>query len=566
MCNIFPRHLPSAKRQEINSKAELQFYDECQKQLDDQWTVVYDVRWSDPEVCIAGNGQIDFIVAHEELGALVVEVKGGGIERDTNTRQWLQVDRFRKHPIDPIAQVQKSMYALRHALRKRAILPASHLGLFHAVAFPQATTTGTEWTIEMPSQLTISREHMSSLDARLREIFAYHRPQLKKRPYTLGRRLIEEILAITNNNVRYVHSLSAQIEEDERELLKLTNEQTALLNCLDRNKRVLVDGCAGSGKTLLALAKARQLAETGKRVLLTCFNVALERSLRESTEGIDNLDVVRFHQLCRRHDDYFNPILPEIGQFISDDDPNFPAVLVAAAESNPDLKYDAVIIDEAQDFRPEWGLALESCLRGEESLLYVFKDSGQRLYWDREPYEPTQMCVFKLKKNIRNSQAIGKYVSRHISNDAEMILSGPEGRDVDVRIYNSTQDMLSKVSQFITNLIAEEQISPQDIVVLTPRSIERSALNQLTLQNAPISKRKRTKGTVLISSVYQFKGLDSDFVVVVELDEQFARKPAERQSSHCYTAFSRAKHHLVVLASAHCASTVLGARPSLSAG
>lgn len=559
MCNIYPRYMTRARRGASRSKAEMQFYDACRTQLDNRWTVIYDVRWHAPEIGKAGHGQADFIVAHEDLGALVLEVKGAGLERVPHTREWLQVNHEGKYPIDPIKQVQNSMHALLAGLRRRNNLPDGHLGLFHAVAFPQARTAGSEWTIEMPSELTIGREHMPNLEARLREIFAYHHRRSNNETYSVGARLIEEILAITNSRVEYVYSLSAKVDEDEQELIELTTEQIRLLDCFRKNKRVLIDGCAGSGKTLLAVEKARQLAKSGKRTLLTCFNAPLERFLREATAGIENLDVVRFHQLCRHQDDHFNPILPVLGASISrDDDPNFVLVLMEAAKKNPEIKYDAIIIDEAQDFRSEWGIALEACLRNDESLLYVFKDSGQNLYGIRHQYAPVDMCHFSLQRNIRNSQAIGQYVRRHYlgADDVPMVLAGPAGRDVAVHVYQSEQQLIAEVSEVITKWIDEEHVSPKDIVVLTPRKIDRSALFNLKLPNAFVNTRTTTERGILISSINRFKGMESNFVVVVELDNEFSQRPEHHQSTHCYAAFSRAKHHLVVFSSPECASLV----------
>ena len=72
------------------------------------------------------------------------------------------------------------------------------------------------------------------------------------------------------------------LADDDRELLRLTEQQFAVLDRLRRQRRVSISGGAGTGKTVLALEKARRLAREGSGVLLTCFNRPLADNLRRS--------------------------------------------------------------------------------------------------------------------------------------------------------------------------------------------------------------------------------------------------------------------------------------------
>jgi len=66
----------------------------------------------------------------------------------------------------------------------------------------------------------------------------------------------------------------------EQELLRLTDEQMRILDLLRDTKRLVVKGCAGSGKTLLALEKATRLARDGKYVQLLCYSIPLAQWLQ----------------------------------------------------------------------------------------------------------------------------------------------------------------------------------------------------------------------------------------------------------------------------------------------
>jgi phosphate starvation-inducible protein PhoH len=69
--------------------------------------------------------------------------------------------------------------------------------------------------------------------------------------------------------------LGAELEEEDEKIVQLTEQQLMVLQVLRKRRRAAIAGCAGSGKTMLALNKAIQLNDQGFCVLLICFNVAL---------------------------------------------------------------------------------------------------------------------------------------------------------------------------------------------------------------------------------------------------------------------------------------------------
>ena len=85
------------------------------------------------------------------------------------------------------------------------------------------------------------------------------------------------------------------------ELVRLTKEQHHVLRELARVRRAEIRGGAGTGKTMLAIEKARQLVREGFNTLLVCFNQPLERMLAEAMEDLaptGRIRVSTFHQLC----------------------------------------------------------------------------------------------------------------------------------------------------------------------------------------------------------------------------------------------------------------------------
>ena len=107
--------------------------------------------------------------------------------------------------------------------------------------------------------------------------------------------MLRELLA---RDVELRAPLAQRFREEQGELLRLTSEQAALLARSGKTRRMRVTGCAGSGKTMLALEQARRWrSREDRRVLFVCFNRGLQRHLRE-LEKDSGIAFWTFHSLC----------------------------------------------------------------------------------------------------------------------------------------------------------------------------------------------------------------------------------------------------------------------------
>ena len=151
---------------------------------------------------------------------------------------------------------------------------------------------------DAPPQIVADRNDLSDMGAVIERVLAYHEGSRDKRvaPGPDGEAMLETLLAPT---FRIEVPMATLFDEEERQLVELTAQQAALLNRFGRDRRMVVTGCAGSGKTMLAIERARQLAGAGRKVLFVCFNKALLRHLQDSSK-VDGLDFFTFHGLCTR--------------------------------------------------------------------------------------------------------------------------------------------------------------------------------------------------------------------------------------------------------------------------
>src|SRR5690606_2318225 len=193
-----------------------------------------------------------------------------------------------------------------------------------------------------------------------------------------------------------------------------------ILDLLAAQRRAVILGVAGSGKTIIAAEKARRLATQGFDVLFTCFNRPLAEFLTETVGRTERVTVSTFHGLAERLGTEAGLIGPDPARDTAYFD-GLPDVLDRALQALPGHRFDAIVVDEGQDLDQEWWLPLLDLLRDRErGIVYVFGDANQDLYHAREPAElgvvmPESPPVFYLTENRRSTRAIHDFALRFSS-------------------------------------------------------------------------------------------------------------------------------------------------------
>lgn len=132
--------------------------------------------------------------------------------------------------------------------------------------------------------------------------------------------------------------------------------------------------------------------------------------------------------------------------------------------------------------------------------------------------------------------------------DVTPVALGPEGRPVEVYTYEDMSGLKRVLRQVLHRLVMEEDVSAEDIVVLTPKGRQRSDLWRLgMIGNFRLTDQWSTgSGEIFCSTVHSFKGLESPVVILAELD----RWASQDMDTILYVGCSRACNHLIVLISA----------------
>ena len=281
---MYPRTL---FKPDLKSEAEGKVFDALEERLDDAWDVFHSMAWVvRDKKAGSDDGEIDFVLVHPEEGVLCLEVKGGGIE--CNHGEWYGIhDGKRERIKDPFTQAVDHTYDLRRKIGGMPAKGGGELLVRHAVAFPDISVHQLVLGPDAPPELIIDRNELATIDESIDRILAYHRPS-GPGPWGPGAGGAKKLRAMFAPEVRIEVPLAERFLGEEEQLITLTHDQARLLQAHGRNRRMVVTGPAGSGKTMLAVERAKSLAAKDQKVLFICFNRALRDHLRkvEKDSGI----------------------------------------------------------------------------------------------------------------------------------------------------------------------------------------------------------------------------------------------------------------------------------------
>lgn len=545
---------PRLANDDTVSAAERVLYRECAQQLGSEWTVLHGVRWLAREGGRARDGEADFVLAHPRQGVLVLEVKGGAIRRDEVTLEWTSEDLGGTlHAIkDPFAQAERSAYALLDKLADAPATAGHPYRVARAVAFPDILVGDADLGPNMPRQLVIDSGDLPTLVRAIGRAFDAAPGAGTPGPGADGVAALARTLKPPLELGKA--GLVGAMRREREEFLRLTEQQYALLDFLGGHRRVAVEGAAGSGKTLLALEQCRRLARQGFRTLLTCYNKALAGWARAQLtadlgDAMALVTVDNYHDLAAKFARRAGLVVPPEGSLDADATSLYfadelPEQLLSALETLPD-RFDAVVVDEGQDFADTWWVTLEALLADPaEGPLCIFYDDHQRIYSTAATGTyPIPRPHFRLTRNCRTTRRIHEAALAYHRGATRPECAGPEGRAV-VETGTDPDETAEALRRALHELTQVEGVMADEIVVLSTRGPKTSVLTEGTkLGNVTLTWGEGGPGRVRARSVHTFKGLESPIVILAEPE----RAHASSRDALLYVALSRAQHHVIVL-------------------
>jgi hypothetical protein len=508
----------------IENSGERRFY-EAARALPDVFSVFYSYKFT------LGGGsesheylyEADFIIVHPRLGYLVVEIKGGQYRYVDNEWQRQMGQDFIPAKNDPVKQASRAMFDILNKYIETARCEYFPLRFAYAVCFPDCQLfTGT-----VPGDLRRESiwlaEDLGRLDKCIRAVFGWQSENTYDEAVNL---LINKILAPRFEVFSTMESKMKMFYIDAERIL--TDEQKRILDETELDRRKIYLGAAGTGKTFIAMEKVRRLVADGQKVLLTCFNrnlgAALRSELKEEVAS-GRLMATNFHDLLVNllRDNDVDFIIPEDrtqrSAFFWNELHELGFDLIV--EMAPEEKYDALVVDEGQDFRAEWFWVLQGLLReGDKGDFYIFADPYQKLFDPGSDYLSSfPVSRHRLTRNLRNTEAINSWLSKLIP-EADLKCMHRGGFPVGFFSWNNPEEELRLVTKELGRLVSQK-VQPGRVVILSPHVMAKSAFagrNRIGEWPLYDSGARRANGeahpanAVSFSTIRSYKGLEGDVI------------------------------------------------------
>ncbi|OGW51760.1 MAG: hypothetical protein A2V62_06845 [Nitrospirae bacterium RBG_19FT_COMBO_58_9] len=528
----------------------------------------------------------DFIIVGPDLGVIVLEIKDWrlkSIAAVTAEAVVLREGSGEKTVKGPVRQVREYCLRIVDALKQRSLLYDGQnlrCGFGYGVVFPYLSSEDLERPSLFGPSLAgvlggttiLSGEDLDRdrLLPALRRLIPSCVPDLD----SLSSIQIDEIRGILHPEIRLGWSHS-----DTEILQVMDREQERLARAMGARHR-MVRGVAGSGKTLILAARARHLSACHPdwRILVLCYNKVLADWLRTRFGEGSRIEVMHYHGWARQQLQRANvPVPPPPSSPLESDrywDDTMPELLLKAMTSGSQGfdRYQAVLIDEGQDFADPWYRTVLRALDPATNSLFIALDSSQNIYKRKVSWQGVGIQIVGrtriLRVNYRNTKPIlgsAFALIRELDAKPTSVLEAEEehhvvpeqalrdGPEPEIHCLISAGDQRTHLVQWVLARLRED-IPPNEILIMSlSRKDASSALGWL--MKAGVAARLLWKSSeengVRLSTIHSAKGLDAEAVYVLGAQD-LDRLESKEARRLLYIAMTRARTTLCLSGTASC--------------
>ena len=528
------------------SGGELLLY-ELLQQLPDDYYVFHSTHWNEQRRRNEYSarkyvqwGESDFTIFHPSYGFIVFEVKDGLISF-SRERGWIQTNRSNgtDKTIDPMDQAERSKYYFLDRIKAR-FGGQSPYTFCSAVWFTAGDRANIEGNLPLNYKEEIvlwsnDLQSVAAAEMAIRRIYRFY----DVRKVEPSEEMTSKVLDTLAPEFGVVQTMRSRTLAAKALFRRMTTEQMYLLDYLEEQEEAAIHGVAGTGKTVLAVQKAKSLSQTD-RVLFLCFNRFLKAHLEETCPDSTNISFFTLDGLVGAFTGAFSQSPDErtdvISEFLMDWD-------------EYELPFKHIVVDEGQDFADIHLQLLHDIAQAHHGNFYVFYDRNQFVQGLRYPEWLDKMdCRLVLSRNCRNTKEIAITSTRPIGIDEDRIRMRRESAvDGAIKPNLFFVEGKSALKEYLCRLIRKyisAGLTGTDIVVLSMKPEGKSILKEDDFQlpgNCLLTKSQNNNG-ILFTTVRKFKGLEAMAVICIDIDSETFEN--DRNRNVFYVGASRAMSYL----------------------
>ena len=542
MATLTPSQFPTL-REDGGLFRELDVLERLRLGLPEGYEIFHEVSWHSVHEGVDRHGEIDIVVISPIGNVLLMEVKAGQVL----LREGGIFKRYGSQEKDVLRQC-RVQYAGMVARLKQAGL---HPYLVNCLVLPDYQVPAGQ-VVSIPRERIIAADEYDQLATRIQALLATGN----------GIADVEEVRRFLRSEFQVSPTIASLRDQLHGATQRLSDGLATWVPRISHSSGVVrIQATAGSGKTQLALRLLEDAAAAKESALYVCYNRPLADAIAIIAPA--RATVASFHELAvehyRRHrsepDFSTRDVFQQVVDAYHQDSECFTA------------KYDLLVIDEEQDFDPQWVASLLRLLKP-SGRLYLMGDEAQCLY-ARDDFDLPDAVTLTCNDNHRSPRAVCQVINALALVSPAILSKSPyQGEFPEFLIYISEAALIAQTESAVLSLL-EQGFALADIVILTghgrckskllnAESIGRFTTRRFTGAYTRDGDPVWSEGELMVESIYRFKGQSAPAVILSEVD--FIELTAQ-ECRKLFVGMTRAQLNLQIILSVQaeaCIATALG--------
>ena len=602
-------------KKKVITAGERQLHKTLQEYLPDDYIVYFE-----PEIL---NHRPDFVIIGPDIGIVVLEVKDWNKSTilNANKDNWMIFGSNGQQAIvdNPYKQAEQYGFKIIDFLKKEPLMKQQDGQYMGSLIMPVGwgtvfTRLDSEWFSEQNLYSIIPPEFCLCRDEIDPEHEHFSEEMLMEKLMNMFRTRFRLTTPLSDDEIQLIRykffpevristkQISSSPVHEEQILLTMHNLKTMdivqekLARTIGDQHRI-IRGVAGSGKTIILATRAALLARENPnwRILVLCFNIPLAKYLNtlvqikvneiprkeeqadlfeDDTQKVNGSIVVsHFHEFLKKHlNCYHDSEIPTIMEAISNKERIAP-------------RFDAILIDEGQDFEPIWLQLISQLLNPSTKSMLIVEDRAQNIYKRKTSYLNDTGLDFRGRSNVlainyRNTKQILEFAwdfykdntafkdkvatvdingeiiapksTRHSGPDPFIFKADTFSKEMEwvSRAINKTHEIHHVPYEEMLILYRVKYTSQNKYIDIMKRKLTEYSVPFHWIAENRDSKNSFSKldSTVKISTLESSKGLDFQAVFIVNIDNMpFARvNDPMREAALLYIGMTRAQRFLTL--------------------